>query len=70
LADAGLNLEQHVALEIVPPPLVAHELAAGSIDGFCAGEPWGSQAVLCGSGRIALGTGSIWPDHPEKLLVS
>jgi ABC-type nitrate/sulfonate/bicarbonate transport system substrate-binding protein len=69
LAAAGLSPEHHVALEVVPPPLVGHELAAGSIDGFCAGEPWGSQAVLSGSGRIALGTGSIWPDHSEKLLV-
>jgi ABC-type nitrate/sulfonate/bicarbonate transport system substrate-binding protein len=69
LAAIGLDPEADVVLEVVPPPLVAHELAAGSIDGFCAGEPWGSQAVLAGAGRIALGTGSIWPDHSEKLLV-
>jgi len=69
LVAAGLDPEHDVALEVVPPPLVGHELAAGSLDGFCAGEPWGSQAVLSGAGRIALGSGSIWPDHPEKLLV-
>ncbi|MFC0407164.1 ABC transporter substrate-binding protein [Roseomonas elaeocarpi] len=68
LAGAGLDPDSDVALEVVPPPLVGHKLAAGHIDGFCAGEPWGSQAVLAGHGRIALGTGSIWPDHSEKLL--
>jgi NitT/TauT family transport system ATP-binding protein/nitrate/nitrite transport system substrate-binding protein len=44
------------------------QLAAGAIDGFCAGEPWGSHAVALGAGRIALTTGDIWPDHPEKVL--
>jgi ABC-type nitrate/sulfonate/bicarbonate transport system substrate-binding protein len=68
LASLGLDPEGDVTLEVVPPPLVGHELAAGTIDGFCAGEPWGSQAVLAGAGRIAMGTGSIWPDHSEKLL--
>jgi ABC-type nitrate/sulfonate/bicarbonate transport system substrate-binding protein len=69
LASGGLDPDEDVVLEVVPPPLVTHELAAGSIDGFCAGEPWGSHAVLAGAGRIAFGTGAIWPDHSEKLLV-
>jgi glycosyltransferase involved in cell wall biosynthesis len=47
---------------------IAEELAAGRIDGFCAGEPWGSRAVDLRCGRIALTTADIWPHHPEKVL--
>jgi len=53
---------------VAPPPQMPAQLAAGAIDGFCAGEPWGSHAVALGAGRIALTTGDIWPDHPEKVL--
>ena len=38
------------------------------IDGFCAGEPWGSHAAERGVGTIALSSGDIWPNHPEKVL--
>jgi ABC-type nitrate/sulfonate/bicarbonate transport system substrate-binding protein len=69
LADNGLNPDSDVDLLVVPPPLVAQQLAAGQIDGFCAGEPWGSHAVLTSGARVALGSGMIWADHPEKLLV-
>lgn len=52
----------------VPPPMVADALAEGRIDGFCAGEPWGSRAVDLRAGRIALTTADIWPDHPKKVF--
>ena len=68
LATAGVDPEKDVILRAVPPPLVADELADGRIDGFCAGQPWGSRAVDLRAGRIALGTGDIWPNHPEKML--
>ena len=68
LAASGLDPDRDVRLTVVPPPQVAAQLAQGSIDGFCAGEPWGSHAEALGAGRIVLGTGDIWPDHPEKLL--
>lgn len=68
LAAAGLDPDRDVRLTVVPPPQVAVQLALGSIDGFCAGEPWGSHAEALGAGRIVLGTGDIWPDHPEKIL--
>jgi ABC-type nitrate/sulfonate/bicarbonate transport system substrate-binding protein len=68
LAGAGIDPEQDVLLRAVPPPLVASELADGRIDGFCAGQPWGSRAVDLRCGRIVLGTGDIWPGHPEKVL--
>ena len=68
LAAGGLDPDRDLRLIVVPPPLVAQRLAEGAIDGFCAGEPWGSHAASLGVGRIALATGDIWPGHPEKLL--
>ena len=47
--------------------MVAH-LKAGRIDGFCAGEPWGAQAIAEGMGFTLATSQSIWPDHPEKVL--
>ena len=53
---------------MLPPSALPEALAEGTIDGFCAGEPWGSRAVDLQVGRIVLSTSSIWPNHPEKLL--
>ncbi|EPX87738.1 ABC-type nitrate/sulfonate/bicarbonate transport system, periplasmic component [Rubellimicrobium thermophilum DSM 16684] len=33
------------SLHTIPPPRMAEALAAGEIDAFCVGEPWGSVAV-------------------------
>ena len=68
LAAGGLDPDHDVRLVVVPPPRVARALADGAIEGFCAGEPWGSHAVATGAGRFALATGDIWRDHPEKVL--
>jgi ABC-type nitrate/sulfonate/bicarbonate transport system substrate-binding protein len=68
LASGGIDPERDVRLIVVPPSQVVTQLAAGAIDGFCAGEPWGSLAVESGVGQIALTSADIWPNHPEKLL--
>jgi len=68
LASGGLDPDADVRLVVVPPPRCAEALAAGAIDGFCSGEPWGSHAVATGAGRLVLTTGDILPDHPEKVL--
>ncbi len=68
LASGGLDPDHDVRLVAVPPPRMARALAEGAIEGFCAGEPWGSHAVASGAGRFALATGDIWRDHPEKVL--
>ncbi len=68
LAAAGIDPERDMQLVVVAPPMVANELADGRIDGFCAGEPWGSRAVHLGLGRIGLTTADIWLNHPEKVL--
>lgn len=68
LAASGIHPDRDVELVIVPPPLMADALAAGRIDGFCVGEPWGSVAVASGVGRIATVKAKLWPLSPEKVL--
>lgn len=68
LAAAGLAVEHDVRLLVVPPPRMVGELEAGRIDGFCVGEPWGSVAVLRGSGEILVTGHEIWSHAPEKVL--
>ncbi|MBD0273342.1 MAG: ABC transporter substrate-binding protein, partial [Acetobacteraceae bacterium] len=68
LAFGGLDPGRDLRLTVVPPASAARALADGEVDGFCAGEPWGSHAAALGAGRVALATGDIWPDHPEKVL--
>ena len=68
LALAGADPERDIDTVVVPPEQVVEALAGGRIAGFCAGAPWGEVAQACGAGRIALGTSSIWPFHPEKCL--
>jgi len=68
LASAGLDPDRDLRLVVVPPPLMPDRLRDGQIDGFCAGEPWGSAAAAEGAGRIVLGSGDIWPNHPEKVF--
>ncbi|SDE67465.1 ABC transporter substrate-binding protein [Ruegeria marina] len=52
----------------VPPPLMAQALAAGDVDAFCVGEPWGSVAVEKCSGALLLPGKAIWAFAPEKVL--
>jgi two-component system, oxyanion-binding sensor len=68
LAAAGANPGTDWDTVIVPPNDVVASLAEGQVAGFCAGAPWGDEAERLGTGRVVLGTSSIWPAHPEKCL--
>lgn len=70
LNSAGGAVDQEVRLVVVPPPQMQANLAAGHLDGFCAGEPWNSLAVADGCGWIAATSRTIAPGHPEKALVA
>ena len=68
LASAGLIPEVKIDLVVVPPPLMPAALASGHIDGFCAGEPWGTVAATDGNGVILTTNAQIWRNSPEKVL--
>jgi two-component system, oxyanion-binding sensor len=50
LVAAGVDPERDVRIVIVPPAQMFRNLAAGTIDGYCAGEPWNTLAVREGAG--------------------
>ncbi len=68
LAYAGIDPDRDLSLRVLPPPLMAGALASGEIDGFCAGEPWGSVAVARGIGEIGAIGAKIWRRGVEKVL--
>jgi two-component system, oxyanion-binding sensor len=61
-------LPAKIDMRTVPPPRMAEALAAGEIDVFCVGEPWGSVAVERGVGALLLPGTAIWAFAPEKVL--
>lgn len=68
LGYAGVDPDCDVTMRTVPPSLMVEALRAGEIDGFCAGEPWGSVAVAEGVGEIAAAGAKIWRRGVEKVL--
>ncbi|MBK8475971.1 MAG: ABC transporter substrate-binding protein [Opitutaceae bacterium] len=67
LAAGGIDPTRDVALITVPPPQMVANMRAGSVDGFCVGEPWNARALADALGFTALATQELWPDHPEKV---
>ena len=68
LAFAGLDPESDAEISTLPPPSMVEALAEGRIDGFCAGEPWGSLAVEAGLGAIVAVKSALWRQGPDKVL--
>lgn len=70
LTQAGADFERDIRFVVVPPPQLVGNLAAGHLDGFCAGEPWNSAAVADGCGWIPATSAELAPLHPEKVLLA
>lgn len=68
LTTQGVVPERDVDITVLPPAEMVGSLAAGAIDGFCAGAPWGLVAARAGMGFNAVLSRDIWPGHPEKCL--
>lgn len=52
----------------LPPAVLPRNLAAGTIDGFCVGEPWNSRAIMDQTGWCAATSVDLADGHPEKVL--
>jgi len=55
-------------LSVTPPPQMPATLEAGTIYGYCVGEPWNQQAVFKGIGVPVITDYEIWKDNPEKVF--
>lgn len=69
LLSAGLDPEKDVCIVVVPPAQMFRNLVAGAIDGYCAGEPWGTVAVEAGQGWCPTWSARLSPGHVEKVLM-
>jgi ABC-type nitrate/sulfonate/bicarbonate transport system substrate-binding protein len=69
LQQHGLHGHPQLQIIFLPPPLMAGNLKAGHIDGYCAAEPWNSQAILGGYGWVVATSAEIASHHPEKVLI-
>jgi len=60
--------DAQVLLSVTPPPQMPATLEAGTIQGYCVGEPWNQQAVFRGIGVPVTTNRDIWKNNPEKVF--
>ena len=66
--DVSGTVGADVNLSVTPPPQMPATLEAGTIEGYCVGEPWNQQAVFKNIGVPVITDDQIWNDNPEKVL--
>lgn len=69
LRSANIDPERDVRIVVVPPAQMFRNLAAGTIDGYCVGEPWNSFAVREGAGWCPAWSAAQDPGHLEKVIM-
>ena len=65
--DTKGTIDADVLLSVTPPQMPA-TMEAGTINGYCVGEPWNQQAVFKGIGVPVITDNGIWKDNPEKVF--
>lgn len=66
--DIQGTVDADVILSVTPPPNMPSTLEAGTILGYCVGEPWNQQAVVKGIGVPVTTNYDIWKNNPEKVF--
>lgn len=67
-ADTSGQIGADVLLSVTPPPQMPATLEAGTIEGYCVGEPWNQAAVFKGIGVPVITDHEIWKNNPEKVF--
>jgi nitrate/nitrite transport system substrate-binding protein len=66
--DINGTIDADVFISVTPPPQMPATMEAGTIYGYCVGEPWNQQAVFKGIGVPVITDYEIWKDNPEKVF--
>jgi nitrate/nitrite transport system substrate-binding protein len=66
--DITGQLQGDALLSVTPPPQMPSTMEAGTIYGYCVGEPWNQQAVFKGIGVPVITDYEIWKNNPEKVF--
>jgi nitrate/nitrite transport system substrate-binding protein len=67
-ADVSGQIKGDALLSVTPPPQMPATLEAGTILGYCVGEPWNQAAVFKGIGVPVVTDYEIWKNNPEKVF--
>ena len=66
--DSSGKIDADALLSFTPPPQMPATLEAGTIYGYCVGEPWNQQAVFKDIGVPVITDYEIWKNNPEKVF--
>ena len=66
--DISGQIMGDVLISVTPPPQMPATLEAGTIHGYCVGEPWNQQAVFKKIGVPVITDYEIWKNNPEKVF--
>ena len=66
--DTSGQIGADAFLSVTPPPQMPATLEAGTISGYCVGEPWNQAAVFKGIGVPVITDTEIWKNNPEKVF--
>jgi len=66
--DTSGTIQAKALLSVTPPPQMPATLEAGTIYGYCVGEPWNQAAVFKGIGVPVITDYEIWKNNPEKVF--
>ncbi len=67
-SDTSGQIKADALLSVTPPPQMPATLEAGTIVGYCVGEPWNQAAVFKGIGVPVITDYEIWKNNPEKVF--
>lgn len=67
-SDVSGQIDADALLSVTPPPQMPATLEAGTIVGYCVGEPWNQAAVFKGIGVPVITDYEIWKNNPEKVF--
>jgi bicarbonate transport system ATP-binding protein len=68
LAAGGIDPDEDVHIQTIPPAQMVVDLQNGSIDGYSVGEPWNLRAAEEGAGFTIATDVEVWLGHPGKVL--
>ncbi|MBE9011139.1 ABC transporter substrate-binding protein [Pseudanabaenaceae cyanobacterium LEGE 13415] len=66
LAAGGIDPTREADILVIPPAQVVSNMQRGTMDIFCATDPWNARLVNEKVGFTAVTTGELWKNHPEK----
>ena len=66
--DTAGTIKSDVLISVTPPPQMPATLEAGTINGYCVGEPWNQQAVFRGIGVPVVADLAIRNNVSEKVF--